>query len=78
MQDTHDDGSMRYYMYGNPHFNYGLLPQTYEDPNYLDNGYRGDDDPLDIIEVGSGPLPIGSIVKVKVGACVRAFVSSGG
>ncbi len=65
-QDKHDDGSARYYLYGNPHFNYGLLPQTWEDPNWIHDGYRADNDPLDIIELGSGPLPVGSVLKVKV------------
>jgi 3'-phosphoadenosine 5'-phosphosulfate synthase len=65
-QDTNSDGSTRYYHYGNPPFNYGLLPQTFEDPSVVENGYGGDNDPLDIIEVGSGPLPIGSLVRVKV------------
>ena len=65
-QDTHDDGSVRFYQYGSPPFNYGLLPQTWEDPAYVESGYAGDNDPLDVIEVGSGPLPIGSVLKVKV------------
>lgn len=65
-QDTHDDGSVRFYMYGSPPFNYGMLPQTWEDPAAVEGGYGGDNDPLDIIEVGSGPLPIGTALKVKV------------
>jgi len=32
----------------------------------MEGGYGGDNDPLDIIEVGSSPLPIGTVVKVKV------------
>lgn len=35
MQDT-KDGKPRYYTYGVPFFNYGLLPQTWEDPNHAD------------------------------------------
>lgn len=27
-QDTTDDGQGRYYLYGSPPFNYGLLPQV--------------------------------------------------
>jgi hypothetical protein len=53
-------------MYGSPPFNYGLFPQTWEDPATVEGGYGGDNDPLDIIEVGSGPLPIGTALKVKV------------
>ena len=31
-QDTNSDGSSRYYTYGTPFFNYGLVSQTWEDP----------------------------------------------
>jgi len=66
-QDANKDGSPRYYTYGTPFFNYGLLPQTWEDPANCDaHGHCGDNDPLDVMEVGSGPLPMGSSVAVKV------------
>jgi 3'-phosphoadenosine 5'-phosphosulfate synthase len=67
MQDT-KDGKPRYYSYGTPFFNYGLLPQTWEDNTYQDpeTGALGDGDPIDAIEVGTGALPMGSIVPVKV------------
>merc|ERR1712176_1311315 len=32
MQDVNKDGSARHYTYGVPFFNYGLIPQTWEDP----------------------------------------------
>jgi 3'-phosphoadenosine 5'-phosphosulfate synthase len=66
MQDTNDDGSARYYTYGVPFFNYGLFPQTWEDPDLVENGHGGDNDPLDVIEVGSTPLLMGSVTSVKV------------
>lgn len=66
MQDTNGDGSARYYTYGTPFFNYGLLPQTWEDPGVSTNGYGGDNDPLDVMEVGGRPLPMGSVTRVKV------------
>lgn len=67
MQDVNKDGSPRYYTYGTPFFNYGLLPQTWEDPNVLSpEGYGGDNDPLDVIEIGDTPLPSGSITPVVV------------
>ena len=49
-------------------FNYGLLPQTWEDPNVEDpeTHAKGDGDPIDAIEVSTGPLPIGAVVRVKV------------
>jgi 3'-phosphoadenosine 5'-phosphosulfate synthase len=67
MQDT-KNGLPRYYTYGTPFFNYGLLPQTWEDSTYTDprTGAKGDGDPIDAIEVGAGPLGMGSIVPVKV------------
>ncbi|CAM9525447.1 unnamed protein product [Phaeothamnion confervicola] len=66
MQDE-SKGKPRYYTYGTPFFNYGLLPQTWEDPNLTDAaGHGGDNDPLDVMEVGEGPLEMGAIVPVKV------------
>lgn len=68
MQDT-KNGKMRYYTYGVPLFNYGLLPQTWEDINVADSetGAKGDGDPIDAIEIGSGgALGMGSVVAVKV------------
>lgn len=68
MQDTKDDAP-RFYTYGVPFFNYGLLPQTWEDPNVVDaeTGAAGDDDPIDAIEIGKeGPLPMGTVVRVKI------------
>ena len=66
-QDTNDDGSIRYYTYGTPFFNYGLVPQTWEDPEVKSAaGYGGDNDPLDVIELGSAPLLMGSITPCRV------------
>ena len=61
MQDM-KDGKPRFYSYGTPFFNYGFLPQTWEDPAFHD----GDNDPIDVIEVGTTPLSMGSIVSVRV------------
>jgi len=67
MQDTNKDGSPRYYTYGVPFFNYGLLPQTWEDPGLKSkDGFGGDNDPLDVIEIGDGPLLMGSTTAIKV------------
>lgn len=66
-QDQNKDGSPRYYTYGTPFFNYGLLPQTWEDPDVKSiNGYGGDNDPLDVIELGSKPMSMGSIQPCRV------------
>lgn len=47
-------------------WNYGALPQTWEDPKHLDEntGANGDNDPIDIIEIGSKVQGRGSIVQV--------------
>lgn len=66
-QDQNKDGSPRYYTYGTPFFNYGLIPQTWEDPSLKSaEGYGGDNDPLDVMEIGSSPLKMGSINPCKV------------
>ncbi|KAF0711785.1 Aste57867_5043 [Aphanomyces stellatus] len=66
-QDVTKTNHARYYMYGVPFFNYGMLPQTWEDPSVVDAaGHGGDNDPLDVIEIGSATLPVGSINPVKV------------
>lgn len=68
MQDEKNN-KPRFYSYGVPFFNYGLLPQTWEDPNFIDpeTGAGGDDDPIDAIEIGAeGALGMGSVVRVKV------------
>lgn len=51
-----------------PFFNYGMLPQTWEDSTHRDSVTHsfGDNDPLDIVELGTQPLPTGSVVDVKV------------
>jgi 3'-phosphoadenosine 5'-phosphosulfate synthase len=67
MQDHSDDGSTRYYTYGTPFFNYGLIPQTWEDPELRSvQGYGGDNDPVDVIELGSVPMPMGSTKPCRV------------
>ena len=66
-QDSNKDGSPRYYTYGTPFFNYGFIPQTWEDPELKsEQGYGGDNDPLDVIELGSQPLLMGSIQPCRV------------
>jgi len=66
MQDT-KKGALRYYTYGSPFFNYGMLPQTWEDPSKKGfNGTAGDNDPLDVMEIGSRPFKMGEMRAVKV------------
>ena len=55
-----------------PEFNYGFIPQTHEPPvadPQLD-GLRGDNDPLDVLELSGAVCSIGSILKVKVIGCL--------
>lgn len=49
-------------------WNYGALPQTFEDPSHVDEltGCNGDNDPLDVCEIGSKVHTRGSVVSVKV------------
>jgi 3'-phosphoadenosine 5'-phosphosulfate synthase len=66
-QDSNKDGSPRYYSYGTPFFNYGFVPQTWEDPNLISSqGHAGDNDPVDIMEFGSIPLKMGSVRRCRV------------
>ncbi|KAK5975314.1 Inorganic pyrophosphatase, partial [Trichostrongylus colubriformis] len=49
-------------------WNYGALPQTWENPNHMDpdTGAKGDNDPIDVIEIGSKVQRRGAVVKVKI------------
>ena len=49
-------------------FNYGALPQTWEDPKHVeaDTGAAGDDDPLDAVEFGYRAMHTGAVAPVKV------------
>ncbi len=62
------DGKLREYKWGDMLFNYGALPKTWEDPNHISTATKkkGDNDPLDIIDIGTSKIPMGIIYKVKV------------
>ncbi|XP_062022243.1 soluble inorganic pyrophosphatase 6, chloroplastic [Rosa rugosa] len=65
-QDT-KKGKLRYYPY-NINWNYGLLPQTWEDPSLANSevdGAFGDNDPVDVVEIGESRRKVGEILKVK-------------
>lgn len=60
-------GNLRFYPY-NINWNYGLLPQTWEDPDHKSadlDGIAGDNDPVDVVEIGSSTLKMGGVYKVK-------------
>ncbi|KAE9448412.1 hypothetical protein C3L33_19690, partial [Rhododendron williamsianum] len=55
---------MRY----NINWNYGLLPQTWEDPSLANSevdGALGDNDPVDVVEIGESRGKVGQILRVK-------------
>ncbi|KAE8008258.1 hypothetical protein FH972_004788 [Carpinus fangiana] len=65
-QDT-KKGKLRFYPY-NINWNYGLLPQTWEDPSFANSeveGAFGDNDPVDVVEIGESQRKIGQILRVK-------------
>jgi len=65
-QDT-KKGKLRDY-HGPIFWNYGFLPRTWEDPDREDEELKvsGDNDPVDVVEIGSRSLAQGEISKVKV------------
>ena len=71
MQDTRKnlftkELELRYYAQF-PLFNYGFVPQTWEQNVYPDeNGMLGDDDPLDICDLSERIMPVGEIYRAKV------------
>eukprot|EP00887_Chlorella_sp_A99_P003507 scaffold7.g3507.t1 len=66
-QDT-KKGKLRFYPY-NINWNYGLLPQTWEDPSHTnkDVDAAGDNDPVDVVEIGSKQLEQGGVYKARRG-----------
>lgn len=62
------NGVLREYKWGDMLFNYGAFPQTWEDPKHVseETGYPGDNDPVDVIELGTRQRPLGSITRVKI------------
>ena len=63
----HDIKDNKYRYYHQPiYWNYGFIPQTWENPCKKIKGYGGDGDPLDLVEIGTKKLKIGNIYKVKI------------
>merc|ERR1712118_40126 len=61
------NGKLRDY-HGPIFWNYGMFPQTWEDPNveHPKMKCRGDNDPLDVVEIGANAFKQGSVNPVKV------------
>lgn len=49
-------------------WNYGALPQTWENPEHLTEGTgcKGDNDPIDALEIGYRVAKRGEVLQVKV------------
>ncbi|XP_059122265.1 inorganic pyrophosphatase 2, mitochondrial isoform X1 [Peromyscus eremicus] len=66
------NGKLRYIPNIFPHkgyiWNYGAFPQTWEDPHQKDKNTNcyGDNDPIDVCEIGSKVLSRGDVIHVKV------------
>ena len=78
IQDLNKNGHVRFtsncFPFKGYIWNYGALPQTWENPDVADTktGLKGDGDPIDIIEIGNKVYPIGSIVPVSM-QCLDAI-----
>jgi len=65
-------GKLRYVANSFPHhgyiWNYGAIPQTWENPHHTDpnTGEKGDNDPVDICEIGARIAKRGDVLEVKV------------
>jgi len=69
-QDT-KKGELRFFKYGDMPFNYGFIPQTWEDPShqskYIDiPDLYGDNDPIDVVEISNNSYKCGEILPIKI------------
>lgn len=63
------NNKLREFTYNDIPFNYGCIPQTWEDPDHRDPdipNLKGDNDPLDVVEVSVRPLKMGGIYEIKI------------
>jgi inorganic pyrophosphatase len=81
MQDT-KKGKMRFvgnvYPFKGYLWNYGALPQTWEDKDEVCSftNCKGDNDPLDVVEIGTRRKSIGEVYEAKVLGCL-ALIDDG-
>jgi len=61
-------GQLRSFKKGDIYFNYGCFPRTWEDPDFVhpDVKVGGDNDPLDVCEIGLRQIATGKVRPVKV------------
>lgn len=59
---------LREFAKGDVYFNYGCLPRTWEDPDHEhpDAKAKGDNDPLDVCEIGLRIMRVAEVVSVKI------------
>lgn len=71
------NGEVRDY-HGPVYWNYGALPRTWEDPSvkHPDLHVKGDNDPVDVVEIGRRAHASGDVVSVKVLGAL-ALIDSG-
>lgn len=60
------NGIPRFYKHGDMMWNYGAFPQTWESTEIKVEGYMGDNDPLDGVEIGMRQMRVGAVTAVKV------------
>jgi len=70
-------GKLRFYPY-NINWNYGMLPQTWEDPDVTNKecNAAGDNDPVDVVEIGARQMGMGEVAEVKPLGCL-AMIDEG-
>lgn len=65
-------GKLRFVANCFPHhgyiWNYGAFPQTWENPDHIEpsTSCKGDNDPVDVLEIGYKVQPRGAVVQVKI------------
>ena len=71
-------GALRFFTYGDSPFNYGCIPQTWENPHAIHEGtgLKGDGDPVDVVEISQEPLGLGTVAEIKL-LGVMALIDEG-
>ncbi|CCW67668.1 unnamed protein product [Phytomonas sp. Hart1] len=61
------NGVPRFYKHGDMMWNYGAFPQTWESTEVtFHDEYKGDNDPIDVVEIGMRQMRVGDVQPVKV------------
>jgi inorganic pyrophosphatase len=67
-QERNDILHQKLFPYHGSSWNYGVLPQTWEDIDHVDpnTGAKGDNDPLDVCEIGCRIPRRGEVIQIKI------------